>query len=146
MGSDVLHRALGRRSGAGAAACNVRRVSTPLCIVVGPPSHGVTAYASDVADSLIEADPAVRRRDVATADLAEALVADERPARIHLHVTDKLFGSSLEDAADRVERLAALTSLTVTLHDLPSRRTARPPCTGAPPRTAAWRGPPTASS
>ncbi|MDY0891909.1 hypothetical protein [Frigoribacterium sp. CFBP9030] len=92
---------------------------TPLCIVVGPPSHGVTAYASDVAASLIEADPAVRRRDVATAELAETLVADERPARVHLHVTDKLFGSSLEDAAERVERLAALTSLTVTLHDLP---------------------------
>ena len=92
---------------------------TPLCIVVGPPSHGVTAYASDVADALIRLDPDAPRLDVATAGLAEAAVVEGRPERVHLHVTDKLFGSSLERAAERIERIAAATSLTITLHDLP---------------------------
>ena len=91
----------------------------PLCLVVGPPPHGVTAYAADLADAVVRADPAVARMDLATADLAEAEIGRGVHPRVHLHVTDKLFGASLEAAADRIERLAALTSLTITLHDLP---------------------------
>jgi hypothetical protein len=36
-----------------------------------------------------------------------------------MHVTDRLFGPSPEEAAERVELLASRTALTVTLHDVP---------------------------
>lgn len=42
----------------------------------------------------------------------------ERP-RAHLQFTDRLWGASPDEAATSVERLAARTRLTVTLHDLP---------------------------
>ena len=38
---------------------------------------------------------------------------------MHLHATDRLFGTGPEDAAEVVERWAARCRLTLTLHDVP---------------------------
>ncbi|GAB3606573.1 hypothetical protein GCM10027413_19820 [Conyzicola nivalis] len=61
------------------------------------------------------------------ADLAAAIggesgpMPETPPARMHAHVTDRIFGSSPEEAADRVEALGASTRLTITLHDVPQQ-------------------------
>jgi len=89
----------------------------PHLVLVGPPHHGVVRYASDLAAALagIGAHPRVS----AAADSAMALRLIADLARVHLHVTDRIFGSGPEDAADRVERLGRATHLSITLHDLP---------------------------
>nr|WP_157497822.1 hypothetical protein [Leifsonia sp. Leaf325] len=89
----------------------------PDLLVVGPPRHGVTRYARDLADAA-EAGGFSRQPLVVT-DGAAAVRAVIGADRVHAHVTDRLFGSTPEEAAETVERLAALTSLTITLHDLP---------------------------
>lgn len=89
----------------------------PLLLLLGPTGHGVTAYGADVAARVqARADGAtiVHARDVEDA----VRVAADSP-RTHLHVTGRLLGSSPEEAADALERLAAATRLSVTLHDLP---------------------------
>jgi hypothetical protein len=91
--------------------------SLPTPLVVGPPGHGVRQYAADIADEL---GPVVA---VDRVDGLDEFAAIEDAARkstlLHLHVTDAIFGSSPDDAAARIERIAARTPLTVTLHDLP---------------------------
>ncbi|WP_411700838.1 hypothetical protein [Conyzicola sp.] len=77
---------------------------TPYLLVVGPAHHGVTRYAGDLAAAIggeSGATPAVM------------------PARTHAHVTDRIFGSSPEEAAERIETLGASTRLSITLHDVP---------------------------
>lgn len=78
----------------------------PVHLVLGSPGHGVTRYAGQVA-SWVGAP-------VRTA------VADVRPGeRVHLHLSDRVVADDLDAAAEAVERLAARTRLTVTLHDVP---------------------------
>ncbi|TFV99817.1 hypothetical protein [Orlajensenia leifsoniae] len=89
----------------------------PDLLVVGPPRHGVTRYARDLADAAEAAG--FGRQPLVVADGAAAVRAVVGADRVHAHVTDRLFGSTPEEAAETVERLAALTSLTITLHDLP---------------------------
>ena len=78
----------------------------PHLLIVGPAQHGVTRYATDLAGAI----------GGATGDMPDA-----SPARTHAHVTDRIFGSSLEQAAERVERIGASTRLTITLHDVPQQ-------------------------
>jgi glycosyltransferase involved in cell wall biosynthesis len=85
----------------------------PALVVTDDPQHGVSTYARRVA----EAVAALVGRDLAVGP--DALTGTAPPARSHLHFTDRLWGGSPEEAADRVEDLARRTSLTVTLHDLP---------------------------
>jgi glycosyltransferase involved in cell wall biosynthesis len=47
------------------------------------------------------------------------LGAESPPAMAHLHFTDRLWGASPEAAAEAIERIAARTRITVTLHDVP---------------------------
>ncbi|WP_405372113.1 MULTISPECIES: hypothetical protein [unclassified Microbacterium] len=67
---------------------------------------------------------AVAALDPRTRTVAAPTVADAEPAiaesdRVHVHVTDRLFGSTPEDAASTIERWAAATRLTLTFHDVP---------------------------
>ena len=89
----------------------------PELVLVGPPRHGVSAYARDLAEALTGAGFAVSMPVVPDAEAAVARAAGTD--RVHVHFTDRIFGSTPEDAADLVERMAALTRLSVTLHDLP---------------------------
>jgi glycosyltransferase involved in cell wall biosynthesis len=85
----------------------------PALVVTDDPQHGVTVLARRVADAV-----AVRTG----LDLAVApadLTGPRPPAAAHLHFTDRLWGTSPEDAAERLVDLAGRTALTVTLHDLP---------------------------
>ena len=89
----------------------------PELVLVGPPQHGVSAYATDLAEALTGAGFAVSMPVVPDAEAAVARAAGTD--RVHVHFTDRIFGRTPEDAADLVERMAALTRLSVTLHDLP---------------------------
>lgn len=89
----------------------------PRLLMVGPQHHGVVQYAIDVADAVVAADPRADRVYASTP--ADAVHLLDGVDRAHVHVTDRLFGRSPEEAADAVERLADVTSLTVTLHDVP---------------------------
>lgn len=92
----------------------------PLLLVLGPEGHGVTRYGLDVADAVARIDPLVRVvlvDDVAAGDRVIADAGDG--ASVHLHATDRLFGTGPEDAADVVERWSARTRLSLTLHDVP---------------------------
>jgi len=89
----------------------------PRLLMVGPQHHGVVQYAIDVADAVVHADPRAERMYASTP--ADAVLLLDGVDRAHVHVTDRLFGRSPEEAADAVERLADATELTVTLHDVP---------------------------
>lgn len=91
--------------------------SPPLQLILGPPTHGVTHYASDLAAALTRVEPRTRRAEVP--DVPTALASAPRGSRVHVHVTDRLFGASPEDAADALARLAERVRPTITLHDIP---------------------------
>ena len=85
----------------------------PALAVTAEERHGVTGTARDLA-AAVEAATGRRLRVPAA-----ALLGDDPPARAHLHFTDRLWASSPAEAAALVERIAARTALTVTLHDVP---------------------------
>jgi hypothetical protein len=89
----------------------------PRLLMVGPAHHGVVQYAIDVARAAVVLDPRASRVDAPTP--ADAVHLLDQVDRAHVHVTDRLFGRSPEEAAETVEHLAGLTELTVTLHDVP---------------------------
>ena len=97
----------------------------PTHLVVGPQRHGVVTFAHDLVDSLDRANhpaPMVRFDDWACLD--EAVECVGRTDGVHLNFTDRLFGSTPADAADRVMGLvrhfaAAGVRVTATLHDVP---------------------------
>jgi hypothetical protein len=92
-------------------------VPPPLLLVVGDTGHGVAGYARDVAIAVRNADP--RTQIVSVPDAAGAARAAASAPRIHLHVTERIFGGTPEAAAEQIDRIAAATSVTVTLHDVP---------------------------
>ena len=95
----------------------------PRLPVVGPPRHGVVGYATDLADAV-------------TASLGHSTdSAATDVGRTHLHVTDRLFGATPEEAAERIEQLASGTRLSITLHDVPQESDG----TGFSRRVAAYR-------
>ncbi|KIQ18315.1 glycosyltransferase [Rhodococcus sp. MEB064] len=90
-------------------------------LVVGPDRHGVVQFALRIREGVSAAglDTALVRVETAEQDtqLPDADV-------VHLHVTDRLFGSPAGKAADVVENVAARVhaagaAFVVTLHDLP---------------------------
>lgn len=89
----------------------------PTLLLFGPAGHGVVDYGADVAARVRAGHPAVTVRRVGSA--AEALADVDASEAVHLHVTDRLLGSSPEEAASLVEQFGTATRLTVTLHDLP---------------------------
>lgn len=80
-------------------------------LVVGPAEHGVTVHATRIVQRLrhemISSTTPPSPNDLPTGGL------------LHLHVTDRLFGSSPEEAADVVLALTSGRACSVTLHDLP---------------------------
>ncbi|SIR90017.1 glycosyltransferase family protein [Williamsia sterculiae] len=98
--------------------------SAVLHLVVGPHDHGVVRYARAVHASLAMDDSGQRLTHVADADAAVAVVAQPCGPLVHIHVTDKLFGSGATAAATAVVAVvdaahAAGTRVSLTLHDLP---------------------------
>lgn len=93
-----------------------RRMPVPRLVLVGPTRHGVTQYARDLAEAVTPGFPS---DEVFVDECAAATAMRDSPETVHLHVTDRIFGTSPEEAADLVERMAHSTRFTVTLHDLP---------------------------
>lgn len=87
--------------------------ATPPVLLVPPGPHGVAVYAREVAAEVARLHPATR---LSTPDDLAALPAG---TPVHAHVTDRLWGSSPEDAARAVVSVARRFPLTVTLHDVP---------------------------
>ena len=85
----------------------------PALVITAGERHGVTIAARDLASAVTE--KVGRHLQVAS----DELLGDHPPARAHLHFTDRLWGTSPEDAAAVVEKIAGRTSLTVTFHDVP---------------------------
>ncbi|GGF41352.1 hypothetical protein [Subtercola lobariae] len=74
--------------------------SLPRQLVIGDPEHAVAAFAESLAAALGDV-----RTSLAT--------------RVHVQFTDRLFGSSPEEAATAFEQIASARVTTVTVHDLP---------------------------
>ena len=85
-------------------------MSKPLLFVGGNPHHGVVRAAREIASAVTELDHALRP--------AENLPPAGEGA-IHLHFTDRLFGSDPETSARRIVTLARGREVTLTLHDVP---------------------------
>ncbi|WP_374945916.1 hypothetical protein [Agreia sp.] len=85
----------------------------PALIITPDAQHGVSQYSSAVATAV------ERLTGVSLRLPSAALRGDRVPARTHLHFTDRLWGSSPEDAAERIEAIAARSAITVTFHDVP---------------------------
>lgn len=92
-------------------------------LVVGPAGHGVTgtALAQEAALRTVAPGPVHLVRRPGIPDVAElrAALRAAPPGPVLVHVTDRLFGTTPEDAADAVVALAQERPLVVTLHDLP---------------------------
>ena len=97
----------------------------PTHVVVGPPRHGVVTFALALADSMTRQNhpaPVVRVADWTELD---AVIERLEPAvGVHLNFTDRLFGATPADAAERVVALvrrvdAGGAGVTATLHDVP---------------------------
>lgn len=88
-------------------------MSVPALVVTPDAHHGVAVYARQVADEVSR----IVGTDTTTS--VAALDGPTPPARAHLHFTDRLWATSPEEAAVRIESIARRTRLTVTLHDLP---------------------------
>lgn len=89
-------------------------------LLVHPGTHGVAVYAGDLADAVRHVDAAATRTDPA------ALAAAPAGRPVHVHFTDRLWGSSPADAASAFEALAARRPVTVTLHDVPQESDGEP--------------------
>ena len=111
--------------------CQMTAPPPPLQLIVGPRGHGVVGYSEDLSAALTMLD--VRTSVAAVADVADAIGHARSAARTHVHVTDGLVGRSPEEAALNLERIAAHTRLTITVHDVPqtSDGTALPRRVGA---------------
>ncbi|MFC4806907.1 glycosyltransferase [Falsarthrobacter nasiphocae] len=85
---------------------------------MGPPTHGVALYAAQMAEAL---GAEIRRASTPEDALRAAHeIRDAGLERVHLHVTDHLFGRSPAEAAESIEGIAAVVgSLSLTLHDIP---------------------------
>ena len=98
---------------------------TATHLVVGPARHGVVSFALDLAASLPGADgPANVVRLDHWRDLDGAVETIQRCSGVHVNFTDRLFGATPADAAQRVAALvrdveATGSRVTVTLHDVP---------------------------
>ncbi len=89
-------------------------------LLVHPGTHGVAVYAGDLADAVRRVDASVTRID------PDALAASSDSRPVHVHFTDRLWGSSPADAASVFEALTARRPVTVTLHDVPQESDGEP--------------------
>lgn len=107
-------------------------------LVLGPAEHGVTRHALELAAAgvsrvlhLAEPSPPT------TPEVRRLLSGVAHPGTpVHAHVTDRLWGSTPEAAAELVTAIAARFRLSLTLHDLPQSSDGE---TGFARRAAAYR-------
>jgi len=85
--------------------------SPPLQVLTADPQHGVSTYARFLAHEVRAMVPHTRLIDPGTI-LGE-------PTWLHLHFTDRLWGTDALSAAAAVEALAGQHRVIVTLHDVP---------------------------
>jgi hypothetical protein len=79
----------------------------PLHVVPDSPGHGVIRIAHQLADAV----------GASVVDPVAAMALPRTP--VHVHVTDRLFGATAEDATRALVALARRHPTTVTLHDVP---------------------------
>lgn len=79
----------------------------PLHVVPDSPGHGVVRIARQLAEAV----------GASCVDLSSAMSL--APTAVHVHVTDRLFGATAEEAALTLVALARRHRTTVTLHDVP---------------------------
>jgi glycosyltransferase involved in cell wall biosynthesis len=89
------------------------QAAVPALVMTADSQHGVSQHA------LLVATAVERITGEALRVSAVELETESPPARAHLHFTDRLWGASPEAAAEAIERIAARTRVTVTLHDVP---------------------------
>ena len=113
---------------------------TTIALVVGPDGHGVTREAGAQQAALRATAPGpvhlIRRTGVPDVGELRAALHEAPPGPVLVHVTDRLFGTTPEEAADVVVALAQDRPLVVTLHDLPQ---ASDGPSNAPRRARAYR-------
>ncbi|MDQ1085197.1 MULTISPECIES: glycosyltransferase [Microbacterium] len=85
----------------------------PPVLLVHPGPHGVAVYAREIAAEV------VRQRAATRLTTPDALAALPAGTPLHAHVTDRLWGSSPEEATRALVVLARRHPLTLTLHDVP---------------------------
>ncbi|ANW66877.1 hypothetical protein MMUR_11840 [Mycolicibacterium murale] len=95
--------------------------ATVTHLVVGPPRHGVVQFGLDLHTAMVAAGAASQLVAVEHPDEVHWATP---PAAVHLQFTDRLFGTSPEQAAATVSTIvaplvAAGCRVTATLHDLP---------------------------
>lgn len=93
-------------------------------LALGPPEHGVVQHALHLAaaagEAVVQAFSAPDAAELVGLLSQVGLLSNDATCRLlHLHVTDRLCGSTPERAADLVEAVAARYQLSITLHDLP---------------------------
>lgn len=79
-------------------------------VLSGPPRHGVRQHAL----TLARHTPGGQ-----TVNVDDGVLPARATGRVHLHFTDRIFGSNAEQAAERVSEIVGDRPMTVTLHDLP---------------------------
>lgn len=79
-------------------------------LLSGPSRHGVRRHALTLA---------CHTPGGQLANVEDGSVRVLTAGRVHLHFTDRIFGSNAEEAADRVSAIVGDRPMTVTLHDLP---------------------------
>ncbi|MFZ8755820.1 glycosyltransferase [Microbacterium sp. HMH0099] len=100
-------------SGTAESGSSVLPELAPPVLLAHPGPHGVAVYAREIAAEVVGLDP--RARVIAPDGLAS--LPPGTP--VHAHVTDRLWGTSPEEAAAVIEALARRHPLSVTLHDVP---------------------------
>lgn len=85
-------------------------MTLPILLHRGDAQHGVDRCARQIADAARRLRPGLEVRQWAPTSSAE---------RVHIHFTDRLWGTGPDEAAATVEAMAADSRLAVTLHDIP---------------------------
>ncbi|MDO4918759.1 hypothetical protein [Kocuria sp.] len=88
-------------------------MTAPLLACVGPAQHGVRMHAENLASRTPQAPSVCGEWPQLRDELRRGTSA------VHLHVTDRIFGTSPALAAEALTGLARSRPLSVTLHDIP---------------------------
>ncbi len=101
--------------------------ATVTHLLVGPPRHGVVQFGLDLHAAMMTAGAASQLVHV---DHPDEVHWATTPSAVHLQFTDRLFGTSPEQAAASVSSIvaplvAAGARVTATLHDLPQQSDGR---------------------
>lgn len=91
----------------------------PDLFVSGPPEHGVVRYARELAHAVSESFETQDRLTETPPRRVESRDGVVRGRPLHVHFTDRIFGSSPDQAAASFEAMATIAPVSVTVHDIP---------------------------